>query len=196
MKRYKICPSCGTHNDPSAIECINCEEDLMTVKITDEDTVVETPAELSTPKPKMIKICYCGAKNPANARKCKECGDDISTIIPQPDILTEKKQVLSALEGGYTFEIKNGTTTIGRECEMADYLKDKMYVSRKHADIIKEGDRLYIKSYGANHTFINNVQIQQGEVTEIKEGDTVSFGGKDVNGEMQKDAAYLKVESK
>lgn len=196
MKRYKICPACGTHNDPSAIECINCEEDLMAVKITDEDAIVEPVSEKVSAKPKMIKICYCGAKNPANARKCKECGDDISTVVPQPDIYKQKTPVLTALDCEYSFSIKEGTTTIGREGEMSDYLHDKSYVSRKHADLIKESDKLYIKSYGTNHSFINNVQIPEGEVTEVKEGDVVSFGGKEINGDRQKEAAYLKVESK
>ncbi len=196
MKRYKICPSCGTHNDPSAIECINCEEDLMNVKITDEDAVKEVVEEKPAKKVRMVKICYCGAKNPANARKCLECGDDISTIIAQPDVVEEKHVILNALDSDYSFEIKEGKTTVGRDHAMSDYLKDKVFVSRRHADLIKEGNKLFIKSYGTNHTFINNVQISEDELTEIKEGDVISFGGREDNGERQKEAAYLKVENK
>lgn len=200
MKKYKICPSCGAHNDPTAIECVECEEDLTTVKIVDEDvekaaknTKNESPESII----KKVKICYCGAKNPSNARKCIACGDDISTVIPvTDDISLKKKAVLSSLDGTYSYEIKEGSVVIGREKEMASFLADKKYVSRAHANIIMERDKIYIKSTGVNHSFINNVQIADNEIIEIKNGDMISFGGFEKNGEKQKDTAFLKLELK
>ncbi|MCI9320547.1 MAG: hypothetical protein HFH05_10780 [Lachnospiraceae bacterium] len=38
MEKYKICPSCKTLNEPTLLECVNCEADLTMVKITDEET--------------------------------------------------------------------------------------------------------------------------------------------------------------
>ena len=71
MNKYKICPECKKKNEPYVIECIYCEADLTGVKITDEETEnteqnntnVQTPVVM-----KMIRLCDCGNKNPANAR--------------------------------------------------------------------------------------------------------------------------------
>lgn len=200
MTRYKICPSCGAHNDPTAIECIECEEDLTTVKITDEDTEQKAKLKQETAtkeKVKKIKICYCGAKNPANARKCSECGDDISTVIPQVDTAkAPKKWALVSDDGSYKFELDKSMVIIGRDKEMADYLADKSYVSRVHAEIMIKDDKIYLKSTGTNHTFINNVQIPDNEPVEVKSGDSISFGGNEKAGTKQAYAAYFKLESK
>ena len=36
MNKYKICPSCGTKNPPTVLECITCETDLTAVRAVDE----------------------------------------------------------------------------------------------------------------------------------------------------------------
>lgn len=202
MKKYKICPSCGAHNDPTAIECIECEEDLTTVKIVDEDAEraqkqKEEEAKEKKASAKKVKICYCGAKNPSNARKCLICGDDISMIIPSPDLIeVSKTYSISSLDGSYSFKLKKGLNVLGREKDMKEYLGSKMYVSRTHAEITVEEAKVYIKSLGTNHSFVNNTQIPDNETVEIKPGDEIYLGGNDKNGVKQPNAAYLKLENK
>ena len=41
MNKYKICPSCGTKNPPTVLECIICETDLTAVRAVDEFVTVE-----------------------------------------------------------------------------------------------------------------------------------------------------------
>lgn len=163
MQKYKICPSCHSKNEPTLLECFNCEADLTRVKITDEETekMLEENAEAApcqSEKPAMVRVCECGERNPSNARKCKACGEDISDITPTPDGVQENAPVntrtfvLSSLDGKYAYKVAGGETVIGRENAMGDYLATKSYVSRAHAKITLENTSLYIENLsGTNY---------------------------------------------
>ena len=195
METFKICPVCGMHNKPNMIECIGCETDLTSVKATDEATeqakitVQENTSE--NVEEKYVRVCDCGCINSATAKKCVECGEDISDIAPI--LQSEKsacKYIMTSLDGGYAYEIKDGTAILGRENEMKEYLADKVYVSRQHAKIIKEDDKVYIENLSnTNFTFVNNQKI--AEKTELHIDDEIGLGGNEINGSRQTDAAYL-----
>lgn len=199
MEKFKICPGCGFHNIPLAIECEECGEDLSTVRILDSQTeeqlkAQETNVEQITSS-RMVRICEeCGVKNEANSRKCVSCGEDISMVIPIPDEDGEKVFSLASLDGEFTYQIsQENPVVIGRENEMQDYLKDKFYVSRKHAELSVKQDKLYVKSLSnaINGTHINSVTILPNEEIELNVGDIVGLGGN--NPDNQKEAAYFKV---
>lgn len=195
MEKFKICPVCGMHNKPNMIECIGCETDLTSVKATDEAT---EQAKITTQEntsenveEKYVRICDCGCINSATAKKCVECGEDISDIAP---ILQSEnntcKYVMTSLDGEYAYEIKDGTAILGRENEMKEYLADKAYVSRQHAQIMKEDDKVYIENLSnTNFTFVNNQKI--AEKTELHIDDEIGLGGNETNGSRQSGAAYL-----
>lgn len=87
LEKYKLCPCCGKKNYPGLIECIDCEQDLTQVAIT--DSAAEKSADGSTDKG-LVRVCdACFAKNPPNARKCLLCGEDIADILPMPDTTAE-----------------------------------------------------------------------------------------------------------
>ena len=195
MEKFKICPVCGMHNKPNMIECIGCETDLTSVKATDEAseqakiTAQENTSE--NVEEKYVRICDCGCINSATAKKCVECGEDISDIAP---ILQSEnntcKYVMTSLDGEYAYEIKDGTAILGRENEMKEYLTDKAYVSRQHAQIMKEDDKVYIENLSnTNFTFVNNKKIT--EKTELLIDDEIGLGGNEKNGNRQSEAAYL-----
>lgn len=195
MEKFKICPVCGMHNKPNMIECIGCETDLTSVKATDEATEqAKITAQENTSKnveEKYVRICDCGCINSATAKKCVECGEDISDIAP---ILQSEnntcKYVMTSLDGEYAYEIKDGTTILGRENEMKEYLADKAYVSRQHAKIMKDDDMIYIENLSnTNFTFVNNQKI--AEKTELHVDDEIGLGGNETNGSRQSGAAYL-----
>lgn len=195
MEKFKICPVCGMHNKPNMIECIGCETDLTSVKATDEAT---EQAKITAPEntsenveEKYVRICDCGCINSATAKKCIECGEDISDIAP---ILQSEnntcKYVMTSLDGEYAYEIKDGTAILGRENEMKEYLADKAYVSRQHAKIMKDDDKVYIENLSnTNFTFVNNQKIV--EKTELHVDDEIGLGGNQTNGSRQSGAAYL-----
>ena len=195
MEKFKIRPVCGMHNKPNMIECIGCETDLTSVKATDEATEqAKITAQENTSEnveEKYVRICDCGCINSATAKKCIECGEDISDIAP---ILQSEnntcKYVMTSLDGEYAYEIKDGTAILGRENEMKEYLADKAYVSRQHAKIMKDDDKVYIENLSnTNFTFVNNQKIV--EKTELHVDDEIGLGGNETNGSRQSGAAYL-----
>ena len=201
MEKYKVCPVCGAHNNPQFLECSNCEADLQNVPVTD----AEMEQRLQAPDEKskegilktntMVRICDCGAKNPVQARQCVSCGENISMIVPTPDqATTETHFVLSSLDGSYAFELHEGITVIGRENTMHEFLADKSYVSRRHAELILYGDNLKIKNCNAtNHTFVNNIMLSENECMDLKNGDEIGLGGNMQSGSRQSEAAYFLV---
>lgn len=195
MEKFKICPVCGMHNKPNMIECVGCETDLTNVKATDEDAEKEK-SELqenltAKTEEEYVRICDCGCVNSATAKKCKECGDDISDIAPIINKQNgECKYVMASLDGMYVFELKDGENIVGRENEMQEYLGDKPYVSRHHAKFIMDNGKIYVENLsGTNFTFINNQKIT--EKTELKIADEIGLGGNEVNGKRQEGAAYF-----
>ena len=203
MEKYKVCPVCGTHNNPLFLECSDCETDLQNIPVVDEE--MERLAEQQnsegaadpSPTAPMVRVCDCGAKNPVQARRCSACGEDISMIVPTPDSATAvQRYVFSSLDGDFAYEIKEGVTVIGRENAMREYLSSKPYVSRKHAELnldIAAGVLLIKNCNTTNYTFVYNTMISGDALVELKDGDEVGLGGNEQNGSRQPEAAYFQV---
>ena len=216
MEKYKICPNpnCGKHNKSSAIECAWCETDLSSVKPTDDateaaraqiDNESEDSAEQSMPlsTSNMIRICEsCGAHNAANARKCNSCGEDISDVTPTPEIISENiehkcikpKYSIISVDDSIAFAIPEGKTVIGREETLREYLGQKSYVSRKHAEMEYVDGVLTIRNLSnTNYTYVNNRKIVDSDPVILKEGDEIGLGGNITKEERQEQAAYFRV---
>lgn len=206
MLKYKICPSCNTKNEPTLLECLNCEADLTRVKVTDEETekmLEENAATQPQEQVKLVRVCECGTHNPSNARKCSSCKEDISDITPIKEDISDitpipetnednskKIFVLSSLDGQYAYKITADEITVGRENVMSDYLSAKSYVSRSHAKFVVENEELYIENLsGTNFTYVNNKKIT-GKV-KLENGDEIGLGGTNLNGKCQSEAAYF-----
>lgn len=199
MAKYKICPVCGEHNQPVMLECFKCEADLSGTRVIDEDTEKVQAEQIGSQKSvpntshRMVRICDCGQKNFMQSRKCSSCGEDISMIIPTLD--TESaivKYVMSSLDGQYVYEVKGASTIIGRENEMQEYLSKKAFVSRKHAELQLEDDKLFIINFShTNYTYINNEKVDDENRRELRDGDEVGLGGNSQDGQRQDDAAYF-----
>ena len=197
MEKYKVCPSCGEHNNPIFIECSNCGTDLMSVKVVDEATenIVYEPIT----ETEMVKVCECGVENPPAARKCQSCDEDISDILPTPKVENCCKQyVLVEVSGKYAYDVPNNSEIIiGRENVLKEFIFCKSYVSRSHAKIVSEGDNLYITNLsGTNFTYVNNEKISNDTPTLLKADDEIGLGGCVNNGSRQELAVYLVVREK
>lgn len=203
MAKYRICPECGTSNPPSRLACIKCGSDSLEFEKILDDTV---PVKEETPAPPtvsqtgtMVRICDCGKHNPMQARKCSDCGEDISDIIPVQEtetdqLVNEVHYILSSLDGEYAYELIDNLTFVGRENKMQEYLSSKQFVSRKHAEFLIEQGKLYIKNHSnTNFTYLNNDKLPEDKYTELNDGDEIGLGGKVLNGMRQDNAAYLMV---
>lgn len=218
MEKYKICPNpkCGKHNKSTAIECIWCEADISRVKPTDDETEAaraktgksgdntkDNSSSQSSSGNKMIRICEsCGTHNLPNARKCESCGEDISDITPvnessasnTEETASNNSYSLVSLDGLYSFCISDGIITIGREAEMKEYLSQKPFVSRSHAEISFIDGKLMIRNLSnTNFTYINNVKLTNDNPIELKENDEIGLGGNINGGQRQDQAAYFMV---
>lgn len=191
MERYKICPNCKTQNEPDSIECIECEEDLTSVKISTKEAVESNDITHIESNVQMCKVCSCGEKNPPNARKCTKCSADLTFVpITKDDNAKTTKFFLQSVDGKYTLQLTEGISVIGRENLMSEYLLEKSYVSRKHAEIEIIDKLVKITNFGINYTFVNNENIG-GKTVELQNGDSLSFGGKETNGKKDVEAAYF-----
>ena len=199
LTKYKICPDCGKKNSPGLIECRYCEADLTAVRIFDDATKPEEeiPVEpaAKTEKTELVKICDCGAENPPQARKCKACGEDISDIIATEKLKACEESFfyeLHTLNDDFSVVIDKPLIVLGRESELKDYLKNKPFVSRQHAELTVISDKVFIKNLSkTNKTFINNEEILSDTTVELHGGDEIGLGGKIVAGNRQEQAAYF-----
>lgn len=204
LNKFKVCTVCGEHNPPSLLECKKCETDLTGIKVVDDAFLAAQSAatQSATPQPvnrPLIKLCDCGAENPPQSRKCVSCGEDISDIRAtesKAGVMSSKlSAILRAFDASFSFTITKPVTVVGRESEMSDYLREKTYVSRKHAKLTIANGEVYIENLSStNHTFVNNVLIPSDAPTPLKNGDEVGLGGKLINGERQAQAAYFVIE--
>lgn len=230
MSKYKICPLCGEQNNPISMECSECAADLMNVPITDSDMRPHIEPEKKRPEGidenrnnttpasgqeninagKMARLCSsCGSINPPQLRKCQNCGEDISDILPMPIPTlgasnapeinhTESSQgelhyQLSEINSGYVYNVPCGVMLIGREEGMRECLASRPYVSRIHAKLIAMDGRLMIENLSTtNYTYVNNNKISAGRI-ELHPGDELGLGGVCVNGVRQDKAAYFLV---
>lgn len=193
MKKYKICPSCNSHNVPTLMECIDCETDLTGVKVVDEKT--EHLKDIINAEREMVRICDCGAENLSSSRKCISCREDISDIIPKVKSECNTKMpkyTLVSINDEFTFIITEDFHTIGREQEMNEYLNSKTYVSRIHANITIVDNELFITNIsGTNFTYVNNEKIPTNTPHLLHYGDEIGLGGFLLSGQRQENAAYF-----
>jgi ribosomal protein L40E len=187
----KVCPVCGERNPAILLECRNCEADLTGIKLGAADAS-PTAGTGEGAQTSLIKLCDCGAQNPPQARVCSACGEDISDVAPTPIAAGFAHFGLAALNGGYTFPIDKPVCFIGRECEMGDYLKNSLYVSRRHAKITVAGEEVYIENLSStNNTYVNNEPIPSDKPTLLSVGDEIGLGGNTAGGVRQILAAYF-----
>ena len=72
-------------------------------------------------------------------------------------------------------------TVIGREnpalqIDLEGY-PDGKYVSHRHAQVVKLNGKYYVEDLGsANHTFVNELKLAQGQAEPLNEGDTLKLG--------------------
>ena len=209
LKKYKVCPSCGEHNRPTSLECRKCETDLTGVRVVDSEIEQREAEKVATentgttgadvPAGPLVRVCEeCGAENAPQARKCKQCGEDISDILPTPSTGIQEKQFsykLTSVDGEYSAIIDKPVSIVGREADLKDYLGSKMYVSRQHAEFTIVAGKVFVKNLSStNKTFVNNMEISNDEPTALNFGDEIGLGGKVVSDTRQDNAAYFVVQ--
>jgi adenylate cyclase len=98
-----------------------------------------------------------------------------SNFQKEVQIMT-KLYILNGPEMGQSFELRDGTTYVGRSLENDIRIEDKT-VSRRHLKIIKTGNKLFITDLKSrNGTFFNGNLIAPGIELQAKEGELIAIG--------------------
>jgi hypothetical protein len=197
MAKYKLCPACNAKNSPAVLECIECGNDLMGVKLIDDSVAPSMSAEPvnQAPAERLIRLCDCGTENELPNRKCTACGEDLTDIVPTPSV--DAKPIvtyqLTSMDDQCVLQLTcPGEHVIGRENELADYLSTRSFVSRRHAKITVTSEGVFLENLSrANGTYINNEKLPDGTAYQLCSGDEIGLGGFQCQGERQEQAAYF-----
>jgi hypothetical protein len=137
----------------------------------------------------------CGFQNPETANYCSRCGALIAVETGQETTMSfdvddsseEGESLLQALGitgpalvvrsgggmAGQTFQPADGRTLVGRSPE-CDIFLDDVTVSRRHAEIVRDGDTFTIRDLGSlNGTYVNRKRI---ETAVLQNDDEVQVG--------------------
>jgi hypothetical protein len=136
----------------------------------------------------------CGFQSPAAANYCARCGalltrpdGDETTVTLSPGDLRDDEDdaVDDSIEGtalvvragggiaGETFTPAGPRTLIGRSPECEVFLDD-VTVSRRHAELLLEGEQFTIRDLGSlNGTFVNRQRVESAV---LQDGDEVQVG--------------------
>jgi pSer/pThr/pTyr-binding forkhead associated (FHA) protein len=137
----------------------------------------------------------CGHKNPEGSHFCSSCGkalfpsDTPTTITFSPIEVLDEEQEIQLTQGPLTsnavlvtkrgpapsesYELNKELTTIGRHPDSDIYLDD-ITVSRRHAEILKDGSSYVVKDVGSlNGTYVNKERIEQYT---LRNGDELQIG--------------------
>jgi hypothetical protein len=136
----------------------------------------------------------CGFQNPEAANYCAKCGallahesggettmsfpaEEIGDEIPAALDETIRGPALVVRSGGgragESFVPKDERTLIGRSPE-CDIFLDDVTVSRRHAELVRDGDTFTIRDLGSlNGTFVNRRRI---EAVSLKDDDELQIG--------------------
>jgi hypothetical protein len=124
----------------------------------------------------------CGFQNPETANYCSRCGallvvetgSEATMSFDVDDVSEEGESLLAALGitgpalvvrsgggmAGQSFQPADGRTLVGRSPE-CDIFLDDVTVSRRHAEIVRDGDTFTIRDLGSlNGTYVNRKRIE------------------------------------
>lgn len=200
MDKFKICPVCHAKNSPAVLECSECGNDLMGVRIVDEASLEEQKHSRNEPdtvpqENDLVRVCDCGTENELSARKCSACGEDISDIIPTPRSKANKQPHFFFMSYDEAVKLELSCPSehiVGRENELSDYLSSKTFVSRRHAKLTVTSEGVFIENLSkANGTYINNEKIDDGTAYKLCVSDEIGLGGFVNQNGRQEFAAYF-----
>ena len=141
---HVYCPECGFQNPEAANYCARCGAHLVKSDET-ETTMTFTPDE------------------------AEEVGLGLPEGVDGPALIVRS----GGGRSGETFALERERITVGRSPDCEIFLDD-VTVSRKHAVIVKQGERFTISDEGSlNGTFVNRHRV---ETAELEDGDELQIG--------------------
>jgi pSer/pThr/pTyr-binding forkhead associated (FHA) protein len=143
-----VCTACGHRNGPGSRFCSSCGQDLGSGGDDERTTVSYSPAEAA-------EIAETAQEGPAVA-----AGAAMLIVTRGP-------------KGGSRILLDQPVTTAGRHPD-SDIFLDDITVSRRHAEIAREGERFTVRDVGSlNGTYVNRERVEDRE---LQDGDELQVG--------------------
>jgi pSer/pThr/pTyr-binding forkhead associated (FHA) protein len=143
------CPECGFQNQEAANYCSKCGALLVKDAVGAETTMTWMPEE--------------GGGDDDSAQALEEFG------VQGPALVVRS----GGGRAGETFQIESERTIVGRSPDCEIFLDD-VTVSRKHATILRRGDRVTIEDQSSlNGTFVNRRRVESAP---LADGDELQIG--------------------
>ena len=139
----------------------------------------------------------CGFQNPEAANYCAKCGallvrdeagaETTMTWVPEEDGDDDAAPALEEFgvhgpalvvrsgggRAGETFTVEGERTVVGRSPDCEIFLDD-VTVSRRHATLVRQGERVTIEDLGSlNGTFVNRHRVESAP---LEDGDEIQIG--------------------
>ena len=135
----------------------------------------------------------CGHANSEGANFCSSCGvslphDDVTTDLPAVEPAGEAAHEIDRSQfglheglfvvpqgpkAGARYALDSDTVAIGRHPD-SDIFLDDITVSRRHAEVRREGSRYWVKDVGSlNGTYVNR---ERADDLELVDGDEMQVG--------------------
>ena len=110
----------------------------------------DPPAPQPAPQPvQPTAMCACGQTLPADASFCPKCGKQVSASGPRFRVT-----LVSAEKGSDSSQMLLNELTIGKAPDCGMVISSDDYVSRRHAKLVRDGDRVILEDAGSsNGTF-------------------------------------------
>lgn len=148
-----------------------------------------------------MKICFnCAHENPEGELFCKRCGVGLGTFSLSTKKLDEDQfharseklgheNIIFIYIQGYedpvTLQVRDeailGRGSSGEEnlrlVDLDNFAADEKGVSRRHAILKRDGQRLFVADLGStNSTFLNGQRLVENDMTLVHDGDEVMLG--------------------
>lgn len=139
----------------------------------------------------MIKCPACGFENQDDSAYCEDCGEKlfmasdpvVPSVIGDDDLSSEVMATVSI--ENMVFPLGRTYNSMGRrspadgvypDVDLTDFDHDS-YISRRHAQIIKDGNSYYFEDLGSsNGSYLNGEFITKGARQLLKNGDLLKLG--------------------
>lgn len=203
--KIKKCPFCNFSNSYNAMFC-KCGYDLSSIMPSDEEDLKSSInlEDLFCEEKQESEATYKGKSIEKNNRVLESKLLDINpnshlfdldetrNHIESEKIFKIKKFFLKDLYSDFFIEVNN-LIIIGRQSNndlLAQNLKTKSAVSRKHAELSIENNAVYIEDLNSkNGTFINDRKLSFGEKIRLQDNDIIGLG--EVKSKINKDLMAL-----
>ena len=172
----KICLTCNTENDDSAVRCRICNGLFF----------ANSTASMSNPAADHTRILCSGCKRYISAVgfTCPHCGHPIEDSQRDMNSKCHLKLIHSS---GYQIILADNDV-LGREFSGKEILKRDLYVSHVHIRVRKVGKYFELQDVsGGNSFFVNMQPIDAGGTAIVKSGDVIKIGVTDLRVQIVQD---------